>query len=103
MGVPLVKGEVVENQVSHEGAPALGVNELNRQLAAALGLRTADLTGFDLIVRAGALPLVRATHIVRSAEGLSSVTSMLELRPVDQVGTEGAPAVDVVQEVADAA
>jgi hypothetical protein len=40
---------------------------------------------------------------VRSAEGLSSVTSMLELRPVDQVGTDGAPAVAAVQEVADAA
>lgn len=93
----------MENQVSHEEAPALGVNELNRQLAAALGLKTAGLVRLEVIVQAFALPTVQATYIVRSAEDLAAVSSLFVLQPVDQVGTEGAPAVADVQEVADAA
>lgn len=81
----------------------MDVNQLNRQLAAALGLATENLAGFDLVVRPGAIPVVKATHIVRSAEGLVSVLSSFELKPVELVGPEGAPAVAEVQEVADAA
>ena len=61
-------------------------NFLNLALAKALGLETKNLIGFELIAKACEVPQVRATYLVRSADGLHKILQLYEIRPTGQIG-----------------
>lgn len=58
------------------------VVELNLRLAKAIGLPIENLQGFVVTVNPGSFPVVNATYVVTTTEGIEAVSEFFEMRPV---------------------